>query len=955
MMHFGELQKVKPSKPSKKEIEDNVVDRNPKDQENAVQIRNGNFAWEKQTEKANAIIRDINLAIPKGHLTAVVGKVGSGKSSLLLSILGEMEHLSGYVAVNGSIAYVTQQAWIQNMSLKDNILFGRPFNDTLYDKVLDVCSLKTDIKNLPDGDATEIGEKGINLSGGQKQRVSLARAVYHNADIYLFDDPLSAVDAHVGKHIFEKVLSNDGILKHKTRILVTHALHNLKNMDKIFVMTDGQITESGTYRELLDKRGAFSNILLTYLQEKVEEDLTEDSEEIEENLDEREGKEVEDAINELKTIDPGLDRQLSAISETVLTKRRSSMREKSLSPRSKKDKSKARLTQDETTETGRVKTDVYRAYFSAMGYPALAGCLLLTVISNAFIAGANFWLSKWSNDVDMFGQNRSNGSNTIHGDEFYLTVYVSLGLAQGLFVLLSAVLLAFATMSASRILHLTLVHRIFRAPLSFFDVTPLGRVINRCGKDVDVVDSALSTTIRSWIYCVCSVLTTLTVITITILYFGLVVVPLAIMYYFVLRFYVSTSRQLKRLESVSRSPIFSHFQESISGVSSIRAYEVQNRFIDHSYRLMDINQACYYCTLVSNRWLAIRLEFIGNLMVFFAAMFAVLMRNQLFGGEVGLAISYALAVTQTLNWAVRMTSDLETNIVSVERIKEYSEIQTEAKWISNVRPVKEWPQNGTFTFENLCLRYKRDLDLVLKHLSLTIEGGQKIGIVGRTGAGKSSLTLALFRILEASEGKVLLDDIDIKQIGLHDLRSKLTIIPQDPILFSSTFRFNLDPFERHSDEEIWTALEQAHLKSFIASQPQKLNFMIQEGGENLSVGQRQLVCLARALLRKTKVLILDEATAAVDLETDDLVQKSIRKYFSDCTILTIAHRINTIMDSDKLVLASGILFIIYYQAEIPVMIMVLSDGRIVEYDSPTNLLENKDSLFYALAVDAGVA
>jgi len=470
--------------------------------------------------------------------------------------------------------------------------------------------------------------------------------------------------------------------------------------------------------------------------------------------------------------------------------------------------------------------------------------------------------------------------------------------------------------------------------VSFFDVTPLGRLLNRFSKDVDTLDGALPETIRGWIYCFFGVVATLTVISYTTPIFVIIIIPIGILYFFVQRFYVATSRQLKRLESVSRSPIYSHFGESVTGATSIRAYGVQKRFIAESEEKVDFNQVCLYPSLISNRWLAVRLETVGNLIIFFAALFAVIGRDTTTAGLVGLSVSYALQITQTLNWLVRMTSDVETNIVAVERIKEYGETPQEAAWEVAPGPPPSWPDKGEVAFDNYQVRYREGLELVLKGISFKVTGGEKVGIVGRTGAGKSSLTLCLFRILEAAGGKIMIDGLDISKLGLHDLRSRLTIIPQDPVLFSGTLRMNLDPFNKERDESVWRALELAHLNNFVRGLTSGLQHQVAEGGENLSVGQRQLVCLGRALLRKTRVLVLDEATAAVDLETDDLIQRTIRTQFQDCTVLTIAHRLNTIMDYDR--------------------VLVLDKGLIVEYDSPAKLLKNKTSLFYGMARDANL-
>ncbi|KYO39998.1 multidrug resistance-associated protein 1 [Alligator mississippiensis] len=438
---------------------------------------------------------------------------------------------------------------------------------------------------------------------------------------------------------------------------------------------------------------------------------------------------------------------------------------------------------------------------------------------------------------------------------------------------------------------------------------------------------------RSWLACLLGIVSTLLMICLATPFFALVVIPLALFYFFVQRFYVSTSRQLRRLDSVTRSPIYSHFSETVSGLPVIRAYQHQQRFLKHNEAIMDINQKSVFSWIVSNRWLAIRLDFVGNLVVFFAVLLAVITRDSLDSGIVGLSVSSALNITQTLNWLVRMTSELETNIVAVERVHEYMEVENEAPWVTEQRPPPGWPNRGEIQFIDYGVRYRPELELVLQGITCDVAGNEKVGVVGRTGAGKSSLTNCLFRILEAAGGRILIDGVDIATIGLHDLRQHLTIIPQDPVLFSGTLRLNLDPFEQYSEAELWRALELAHLKAHVQALPEGLAHPISEAGENLSVGQRQLLCLARALLRKSKILVLDEATAAVDLETDQLIQSTIRSEFADCTVLTVAHRLHTIMDSNR--------------------VLVLQAGRIAEFDSPEVLLQQQ-GVFTALAKDAGI-
>ncbi|XP_041776333.1 multidrug resistance-associated protein 1 isoform X13 [Anopheles merus] len=889
-------------------------------------IENGVFSWGGE----ETTLKNINVRVEKNQIVAVVGTVGSGKSSLLSAFLGEMDKISGRVNTLGRIAYVSQQAWIQNATLKDNILFGKPMDQRRYARVIEACALKPDIEMLPGGDMTEIGEKGINLSGGQKQRVSLARAVYNDADVYFLDDPLSAVDSHVGKHIFEQVIGPSGLLAKKTRVLVTHGITYLPNTDKIFVLREGEISESGTYQELMDKKGAFAEFLIQHLQEVSEEE--EDLDEIKQQLENSVGG--EELLNQLKRSNSKRSRSEST-SETGSVKdisRQNSTTDSNTSLRRRTSEkapevAKTKLIEQEKSETGSVKWEVYKHYLKSIGLTLSVATVILNMIFQGFSIGSNLWLSRWSTDDTA-------GNDTSRRD-MYLGVYGAFGAGQVLSLYLSVLTLVMGSIQATLILHRRLLEGILRSGMTFFDTTPRGRIIARFSNDINTLDYSLPMNIKNFIPTVLRVVATLVVISISTPIFAAVIVPIGILYYAVQRFYVATSRQLKRLESVSRSPIYSHFGETIQGVQTIRAYSVQDRFILESDEKVDGNQLCYCPSIIANRWLAVRLEMVGNLIILFAALFAVLGRETMNAGLVGLSVSYALQITQTLNWLVRMTSDVETNIVAVERIKEYGETKQEAAWeLPNSTLPRDWPEQGMVEFRDFQVRYREGLELVLRGISFTVNGGEKVGIVGRTGAGKSSLTLALFRIIESAGGSIVIDGQDISQLGLHALRSRLTIIPQDPVLFSGTLRINLDPFNAHSDDDIWKALEHAHLKSFVKGLTAGINHEVTEGGENLSVGQRQLICLARALLRKTKVLILDEATAAVDLETDDLIQRTIRTEFKDCTVLTIAHRLNTIMDSDK--------------------VIVLDKGQIVEFAPPAELLQSKNSAFYSMAKDAGL-
>uniref|UniRef100_A0A8C9ET34 Multidrug resistance-associated protein 1 n=1 Tax=Pavo cristatus TaxID=9049 RepID=A0A8C9ET34_PAVCR len=819
---------------SHEELDPDSIIRGPiTNAEGSIVVKNATFSWSKTDPPS---LNSINFTVPEGSLIAVVGQVGCGKSSLLSALLGEMDKKEGYVVVKGSVAYVPQQAWIQNATLEDNIIFGREMNESRYKRVIEACALLPDLEILPMGDRTEIGEKGVNLSGGQKQRVSLARAVYCNADTYLFDDPLSAVDAHVGKHIFEKVIGPKGILKNKTRVLVTHAVNYLPQMDTILVMTDGEISEMGSYQELLKQDGAFAEFLRTYANAEQSRESSDAN-----SPSGKEGKPVENGV--LVNEAPGklMHRQLSNSStysrETGKSQHQSSTAElqKPLA-----EKNSWKLTEADSAKTGRVRS------------PAPTSCALFQFQKNQ-----HDWEKMASKD------------------------HVA-GVRKGIAVFGYSMAVSIGGIFASQHLHLDLLHNVLRSPMSFFERTPSGNLVNRFSKEIDTIDSAIPPIIKMFMGSTFNVIGACIIILLATPIAAVIIPPLGLVYLLVQRFYVATSRQLKRLESVSRSPVYSHFNETLLGVSVIRAFEEQKRFIKQNDVKVDENQKAYYPSIVANRWLAIRLEFVGNCIVLFAALFAVIARNKLSPGLVGLSVSYSLQITAYLNWLVRMTSDLETNIVAVERVKEYAEMEKEAEWsIEESAPASTWPEEGKIQFQGFGLRYREDLDLVLKNINITINGGEK-----------------------------------------------------DPILFSGSLRMNLDPFDQHSDEDIWRSLELAHLKNFVSSLPDKLNHECSEGGENLSVGQRQLVCLARALLRKSKILVLDEATAAVDLETDNLIQSTIKSQFEECTVLTIAHRLNTIMDYTR--------------------VLVLDRGEVVECDSPDNLLQAK-GLFYSMAKDSGLA
>ncbi|XP_074510409.1 multidrug resistance-associated protein 1-like isoform X1 [Sebastes fasciatus] len=886
------------------ELKSDNVERLPHSTDgDSVMIDGGSFSW---TNDGLPCLQRINMKVKTGSLVAVVGHVGSGKSSLLSALLGEMERRSGFVSIKGSVAYVPQQAWIQNASLKDNILFGGERKESRYHRVLEACALLPDLDILPAGDATEIGEKGLNLSGGQRQRVSLARAVYRKSDVYLLDDPLSAVDAHVGQHIFDRVIGPRGLLKDKTRVLVTHSLRFLSKADLVLVMEEGQISEMGSYMELMDRKGAFAKFIHTFNGKQRRRSST------------PRDKSSKKSVSRLSITDFSIDlsqEQLIScdMSSTSVQKMEAA-------------ENVGKLTEVDKAHTGRVKLQMYREYFRTVGLTFIMIIIFLCAFQQAASLAYNYWLSLWADEPPV------NGTQINH--ELKLSVFAALGFTQGMAMFGTTLAISLGCIVASRHLHVDLLHSVLHSPMSFFEVTPSGNLLNRFSKEIDAIDCMIPDGLKMMLSYLFKLLEVCIILLLATPFTGLVLLPLTCIYIFIQSFYVASSCQLRRLEAVSRSPIYSHFNETVQGASVIRAFSEQRRFVLQADHRIDNNQEAYFPRFVATRWLAVNLELLGNLLVLAAAILSVRGRHELSPGIVGLAVTHSLQVTGILSWILRSWTDVENNIVSVERVKEYDNTPKEAAWTleGSLLPAA-WPTTGNIQFEDYGLQYRKGLDWALNNISINIQDREKVGIVGRTGAGKSSLALGIFRILEAAKGRIFIDGINIAQIGLHDLRSRITIIPQDPVLFSGSLRMNLDPFDTCSEEDLWKALDLAHLSSFVSALPRKLNHQCCEGGENLSLGQRQLLCLARALLRKTRILVLDEATAAVDLKTDQLIQSTIRTQFNDCTVLTIAHRLNTIMDYNR--------------------VIVMDRGSIAEMDSPSQLLSLQGH-FYQMCVEAGL-
>lgn len=936
----------------------------PGENEAAVEIENATFLWKSKQKLDETLARDeeanINsteVALNKidkftaktGKLTCIVGRVGTGKTTLLKAILGQLPCISGSDAAKPpklyiraeKIAYCPQEAWIMNQSIRENILFGRRYDAHTYKKTVKACQLLPDFKIFADGDETIVGEKGISLSGGQKARLALARAVYAQSDIYVLDDVLSAVDAGVRKNIISQVLdSENGLLKGKTVILATNTLPILKSADIIYVMQAGRIAEADTY-DKVTQDDAPDSILKTLIQNfEANSGSESDQSKTRSDASENNTDDTESVKDTYETITGGDEENGDTSSEDIegnILRRASFATLKSI-PLVDKSKGNRKTEQKkEKMEEGRVKFAVYIAYARACGLGGVFLFAIFLLVSRVFDLAQGFWLKYWSESNEKSG---NNGNVAM-----FVSMYALIGVGSaGFSILKTIILLIYCSIRASKNLHNDMATSIMRSPMQFFETTPVGRIINRFSTDIDAIDTTIQTIFSVFSNCVLDYLVTILLIGYNMPWFFAFNAVLLVVYYYYQKFYMVQSRELKRLTSVSYSPIMSLMSETLGGKSVISAYDQFNMFIHFNQQRIQNNIDCVFTYRSTNRWLTIRLQAIGACTILGTALLSLSTLNtnrQLGTGMVGLLMSYVLSITISLTWIVRSSVLLENNVVSVERILEYCKLTPEAdSVIENNRTEKGWPMKGSIQFNEYSTTYRKDLNPVLNQISLNIDASERVGIVGRTGAGKSSLTLALFRLLEATEGSIFIDGVDISTIGLEDLRSNLAIIPQDAQAFEGTVRYNLDPFDRYEDEDLWEAVELAHLKphlirlvegddsDVIPSITECLNFQVSENGSNLSLGQRQLMCLARALLNKSKILVLDEATAAVDMETDQIIQDTIRTQFKDRTILTIAHRIDTVLDNDK--------------------ILVLDKGSVKEFDTPSNLLADENSLFYQL-------
>ncbi|KAL3283206.1 hypothetical protein HHI36_006355 [Cryptolaemus montrouzieri] len=822
-------------------------------------------------------LKDLNINISSNQLVAIIGRVGSGKSSLLNVLLREMIVTKGEIDIQGRISYASQEPWFFSGTIQQNILFGEVYDKTRYESVTHVCALVSDFQLFPNGDATFVGERGRALSGGQKSRVNLARCIYRKADLYLLDDPLSAVDAKVGKHLYQKCIEK--FLSDKICILVTHQLQYLKTADKIIIMKDGTIEESGTFTELQRSGLNFVKMLET-IEAEIEEKESR-------NLGRREETKIEDT------------------------------------PRVEKEQS----------SDGVVSIQTYWSYFRAGGNLFFIIVLvLLIIVSHASAFGGDYFVAYWVN-LEQFKivQPRIAYPETIQRNTIIIiyAILISSTIASAIcFCLYYA---RFFSRASSK-LHNNMFKRLIRTTMIFFNHHSVGRILNRFAKDLFLVDEHIPMVLLEVILIGCFVFGIFLLSAIVEPWLSIPIILLFVGMYLFRRVYINTSRSLKRLESVARSPILAHMTTSLEGLATIRAFNMEKDLIEEFDRLQDVHSSSWYLYLASSRCFGFWLDICCFTFVAVAVYFMLFMSSGMNGGNIGLVITQYIGLIGSLQWGMRQWSELENQMVSVERLLEYTRLETEPQRSQKYDLPENWPNKGKVEFRDLSLRYDPNGDAVLRNISFMVEPGEKIGIVGRTGAGKSSTISALFQLYNV-EGMILIDDVDITKIPLEVSRQKISIIPQEPFLFSETMRKNLDPFEEYSDEFLWKALERVEMKETVSVDANGLNLPITEGGHNLSTGQRQLICLARALIKRNRIIIMDEATANVDPYTDALIQKTIRTRFSDCTVLTVAHRLHTVMDSDK--------------------ILVMRAGRVEEYDHPHVLLSNTDGFLYRLVKATG--
>nr|QGP74113.1 ABCC transporter [Sedum alfredii] len=843
-----------------------------------ISIKSANISWEGNLSKPT--LKNITLEVTHGEKVAICGEVGSGKSTLLSAILGEVPNIQGHIEVYGKIAYVSQNAWIQSGSIQENILFGSPMDYQRYQETIERCALVKDLELLPYRDLTQIGERGVNLSGGQKQRIQLARALYQNADVYLLDDPFSAVDAHTASSLFNEYVM--GALATKTVLLVTHQVDFLPTFHLVLLMSDGEIVKASPYNELLSSSIEFQKLVNAHKETAGTERLAEVTSS--HKTDHKPLKEIKTSYieKESKMAKGGINDQ---------------------------------LIKQEEREIGDTGFKPYIQYLNQN-----KGFIFFTLASLGhvgFVIGQvlqNSWMAAHVDDPEISKLK-------------LIIVYLIIGFTSTLFLLCKYLFAIYMGLQSSKSLFSQLLNSLFRAPMSFYDSTPLGRILSRVSSDLSVVDldipMSMILTVGSTTNCY-NILGVLAVITWQVLFISIPLLYIAIR---LQNYYYPTAKELMRINGTTKSLVANHITESVAGAVTIRAFRQEDRFFAKNIKLVDTNASSFFLSFTAIEWLIQRLEFISAVVLASSALCMVLLPSGTFGaGFIGMALSYGLSLNISLVMSLQNQCTLANYIISVERMNQYIHIPSEAsEIIEENRPPANWPAVGKVEIIDLKIRYRPQTPLVLRGISCTFEGGHKIGIVGRTGSGKTTLISALFRLVEPAGGKIYVDGINISSIGLHDLRSRFGIIPQDPTLFNGTVRYNLDPLGKHSDQEIWEVLGKCQLREVVQEKEGGLNSLVMDDGSNWSMGQRQLFCLGRTLLRKSRILVLDEATASIDNATDFILQKTIRREFADCTVITVAHRIPTVMDCTR--------------------VLAISDGKIMEFDEPMKLMKTEGSLF----------
>ncbi|PVF92969.1 hypothetical protein CPB86DRAFT_743436 [Serendipita vermifera] len=940
-------------------------------------------------------LMDINVMFPTGKLTVVTGPTASGKSALLLALLGEMTtvedglvkpeiflpknptQLEEESGLRNSIAYCAQSPWLEHLTIQDNILFGSPMDQERYNQVLECCALRPDLKILEDGDLTEIGARGVSLSGGQKARVALARAAYSRSKHVLLDDPLSAVDAHTARHLVDKLLQGP-LMANRTVILVTHHVDLVLPSAQYFVrMLDGRIDTQGTIAELRS-RGVLEALVHEAQAEEVPEIVT--AEELAAVVEEDKGNSNDET--------------------------------------DAKPKKPKKLVEDEARATGGVKWKVYKTYLKATMY--ITWVLLFIVLALSQLGGVTekLWMQIWGEagsatelmpmhtapvlphdshlreylhpqlyqDMDhTYGFNTSKWPVMINllthplptdrfpsADEhpmFYVGVFACIGLGIVAINLIGQVIMMIGAYQASKSLFTRLLHSVMGATMRWFDTTPTGRILNRFSKDIETIDSSLISSLRSTSVYIAAFIAS--VATITIIFPGFIVPGTIIGYcYWKLSSgYLDAGRDLRRMESTTRSPIFAAFGETLEGIVTVRAFSAESRFLDSLHSRIDETTKYWYGFWMLNRWLLLNFDALGALSILITTLLVL-------GGFIpdwlaGLTITSSMNFTSSVYWTCRMFTQLELDLNSVERVVEYLQLPQEPPAvIESNRPPAYWPSTSSnqavVSVNNLVIKYAPTLPPVLHGISFEVKPKEKIGLLGRTGSGKSTLAMALLRFVDPSEGSISIDGIDISKIGLHDLRSRLTFIPQDSVLFTGTIRENLDPFSEHTDDECLDALRRVELISEASHASQrstrpsslldvptadspeasgtttprddktasiKLDTDVTARGANFSAGQRQLISMARALLRQSSIIILDEATSSIDFKTDSLIQAAVREEFKNSCLITVAHRIRTVIDYDRLI--------------------ILDKGNIAEFDTPWNLIRKEGGLFREMCLKTG--